>query len=92
MALTLSSPVRCVADVASREIAGEAVLLHLAQGTYFGLNGVATRAWALLSGGASMAEVHAALLEEYEVEPDVLRADLVAWAEALLAHGLIEER
>ena len=35
-------------DVVCREIEGEAVLLHLGTGIYFGLNAVGTRIWQLL--------------------------------------------
>ena len=36
-------------DVVSREVGGEAVLLNLATGTYFGLDGVGTEIWNLLA-------------------------------------------
>ena len=36
-------------DVVVRDLAGEAVLLHLGTGTYFGLDTVGTRIWHLLA-------------------------------------------
>jgi hypothetical protein len=89
VALSLSSTVTCAADATHREIANEAVVLNLASGTYFGLNEVATRAWGLLKAGASLADVHSALLAEYEVDAETLTRDLLAWAERLLHQGLI---
>jgi hypothetical protein len=89
--LSLSSRIACAADVTHREIAGEAVVLDLASGTYFGLNTVATRAWGMLKEGASLADIHAALLREYDVDAATLTRDLLEWADALLRRGLITE-
>lgn len=89
MALTLASPIVVVDDVTHREIGDEAVLLHLQDGTYFSVNDVGRRAWGLLVGGASLREAYDCLLAEYEVEPAVLEADLLAWADTLLTHRLI---
>jgi hypothetical protein len=74
-----------------RDLAGEAVLLDLEAGTYFGLNEVGTRAWNLLGGGgATLAAVHAALLVEYDAPPKQVWDDLLALVRDLLAHRLVE--
>ena len=39
----------CAPDILSRILDGEAVLLDLASGTYFGLNPVGSRVWELIS-------------------------------------------
>lgn len=63
-------------DVVSRVLDGEAVLLDLASGTYFGLNEVGTRVWELLEQPRTPAELRAALLAEFDVSEDVLARDL----------------
>ncbi len=64
------------ADVVSRVLDGEAVLLDLASGKYLGLNAVATRVWELLGEGQAFGAVRAALLDEFEVPAEVLDGDL----------------
>jgi hypothetical protein len=77
------------ADVVSRVIDGEAVLLDLASGRYLGLNEVATRVWELLGEGKTIGAVRAALLDEFEVPAEVLEGDLEKLFADLLARGLI---
>ena len=75
-----------------RDLAGEAVLLDPEAGIYFGLNEVGTRAWNLFGegAGATLAAVHAVLLEEYEAPPERIWDDLLALVRDLLAHRLVE--
>lgn len=91
MPLTLFTTLVPSGDVAFREIAREGVLLDLESGTYYGLNGVGTRAWALVQDGRDLRAVHAQLILEYDVDANVLEADLIAWAEQLLRDGLVRE-
>lgn len=92
MAVSPSTIVTPVDDVAFREIDQEAVILNLATGRYFGLNGVATRAWLLLAQGLSVGEAVRRLGEEYDVAADVLERDVIGWVETLLDRGLVTER
>lgn len=92
MAVSPSTIVTPVDDVAFREIDREAVILNLATGRYFGLNGVATRAWLLLAQGLSVGEAVRRLGEEYDVAADVLERDVIGWVETLLDRGLVTER
>lgn len=73
-----------------RELEGEAVLLDLDAGTYFGLNEVGTRAWALIGEGVALGGVREVLLREYEVAPERLWEDLLALVGELLEHRLVE--
>lgn len=76
-------------DVVARELGEETMLLDLASGTYFGLNPVGGRFWQLLEEGLNAAEARDRLLEEFEVEADVLDADLTSLLDELAAKGLI---
>jgi len=76
-------------DVVFRDLAGEAVILNLVSGTYFGLNEVGTRIWNLLAEHGSTEQVLASVLAEYEVEEAQLRQDLEALLQALTEKGLI---
>jgi hypothetical protein len=77
-------------DVIHRDLDGEAVILNLKSGTYFGLDPVGTRMWALISDLREPAKVLEALLSEYDVEEDRLRADLDHLIGQLVSHGLLE--
>jgi hypothetical protein len=73
-----------------REVQGETVLLHLDGGQYFGLDETATRIWQLIVEKGDLAEVEAALLDEFNVDKAVLSSDLGRIVDELLAKGLIE--
>ena len=76
-------------SVVSRELEGEAVILNLESGVYFGLNEVGTRIWALIQQGRSLRNVLEALQQEYEVNPQILENDLLQLVEQLQARGLV---
>ncbi|MEA3410015.1 MAG: PqqD family protein [Pseudomonadota bacterium] len=78
-------------EVMFQEVGGEVVLLDLASESYFGLDEVGARAWALLNEQGDLQAVYEAMLAEYDVEPDRLAADLADLAERLLEAGLVRE-
>jgi hypothetical protein len=88
MELTLRDSITIPDDVLFRELDGEAVLLNLESGVYFGLNGVATRMWQLMVERRSLAAVLETLAGEYDAEPKVLEADLLELGRQLCANGL----
>lgn len=88
--ITLDSRARPSEDVVFRELDGEAVLLHLADGVYFGLDPVGTRLWELIEEHGLLREVHAAALEEFEVPADVLERDLIGLVGQLAGKRLVE--
>jgi hypothetical protein len=68
----------------------EAVLLNLKTELYLGLDPVGTRMWAVLHESASIEAAYEALLAEFEVEPERLRADLDEFLDKLIGQGLVE--
>jgi hypothetical protein len=74
-------------DAVFRDLDGEAVILDLAAGTYFGLNAVGTRMWQLLEQHGRLRDVHDVLRREYDVESEVLEQDLLG-----LVARLVEAR
>jgi hypothetical protein len=77
-------------DVMFRILGGEAVLLNLASGTYFGLDEVGTRMWQLMSEHGSTDKVVEIMLEEYEVEESLLQSDLDKLVKDLTDNGLVQ--
>ena len=76
-------------EVLFQDLDGEAVLLNLQSGKYFGLDLVGTRVWNLLVEYGALPTTYQALLEEYDVDEDRLQSDLLALVDQLAAHGLI---
>ena len=76
-------------NVVSRELEGEAVMLNLESGVYFGLDEVGTRIWALIQEHGSLRKVFQVMQQEYEVAPQTLESDLLRLVEELRARGLV---
>lgn len=83
--------IRIHEKVLMTELQDEAVLLDLRTSCYFALNPVAARAFAMLAKDASLEDVFASLLKEFDVAPEVLRADLDAFINELLSAGLASQ-
>jgi hypothetical protein len=66
------------------------VLLDADRGLYFMLNGVAGRTWELLAAGEPVIAILQCLSDEYEVEREVLEADVAALIQHLLEAALVE--
>ena len=91
MAAMLGSSVVVVSrDQVSADLDGEAVILGFAKGVYYGLDAAGARVWNLIQTPRTVDEVCAALVEEYDVDPDRCRGDLFALFERLVAEGLVE--
>lgn len=76
-------------QVLARRAAGETVLLNLANEQYYGLDGVGSRLWELIEAGITFGQALAALLEEFDVAQEVLRADLNTVLADLSTNGLV---
>ena len=77
-------------EVIFQELEGEAVLLNMQSGIFFGLNPVAKRMWELLSELGQAERVLKQLLLEYDASEEKLRQDLVDFIEKLKSKGLVE--
>jgi len=86
---SLDLAVRVPEDVIFRELDGEAVILNLDTGMYFGIDAVGTRMWQLLETQASLREVWVALQAEYDATPERLERDLLDFVDGLSAKGLV---
>ena len=78
-------------DVLVQELAGEAVLLHLGRGYYFGLNEVGTAVWKELMNGVPVRQAYEHLLDEFDVTPERLHQDVTALVRDLLSQGLLQD-
>ena len=90
VSLSLASRVKISEHTLFQELSGEAVLLELSRGAYFGLDEVGTRIWQLLGDGRSLQESVAALVDEYDVTEQQGAEDLLALVRELEERRLIE--
>jgi hypothetical protein len=68
----------------------ESVLLNLDNESYYGLDDVGTRMLSVLNSSDSVQSAWLQLVDEYDVDREVLRDDLVSLVERLLEQGLVE--
>jgi hypothetical protein len=89
MMLPLDAEVGIPEDVVFRELDGEAVILNLESGMYFGLDAVGTRIWQLLDAHRTLRKTLEALEAEYDAPADRLESDLSDFVDRLQARGLL---
>jgi hypothetical protein len=87
--ITFTARLQPSPDVLLQELDGEAVLLNLQSGKYFGLNAVGLRMWQLLVASASVEAACAQLAGEFDVDAQVLRDDLQRLLSELIDHRLL---
>ena len=89
VALTLDSRVRPSDKTLFRNVEGEAVLLGLDAGAYFGLDPVGTRIWELLAERQLLRDVLSGIVQEFEVDEPRAEADLLRLVRELAARKLV---
>jgi hypothetical protein len=88
--LDRSALVQRVASVLSAEVDGEAVLMNVEKGFYFGLDDIGSDVWRRLEQPVGIAALAAALAEDYDGDPAVIEADVIALLSDMAANGLVE--
>ena len=76
-------------QTAGRVIDGLAFVVTPDDNKLHTLNGTATRLWTLAQAPLSVDDAAAALVEAYEVAPDVARVDAAAFLEDLVARAIL---
>ena len=84
------SVVRIVDGQVSSRLGDEVAILELDQGVYFGLNNTGAFLWNLMQEPVRVNEMHAALVEEFEVDTETAEQDLLRVLGELRDAGLIE--
>jgi len=68
----------------------ESVILNLDSERYYGLDDVGTRMLSVLTSSDSVQSAWEKLTEEYDIDHEVLRQDLISLVDKLLEQGLVE--
>ena len=72
-------------------LGGEAVILGLRDGVYYGLDVVGARVWALLAEPRRVPELVDAIVAEFDVTREQCERDLMALLDQLAARDLVRE-
>jgi len=90
MPVTFADRVKLPDDVLISSLQEESVILNLDSERYFGLDDVGTRMLSVLTTSTSIEAAYNLLREEYEVDAEVLKQDLLTLVDQLAEQGLIE--
>jgi len=88
--ISFADRVRVPDDVLISNLQDESVILNLDSERYFGLDNVGTRMLTVLNSSDSIEAAYQSLAEEYDVDRQVLRQDMLSLIENLLKQGLIQ--
>jgi hypothetical protein len=88
--IALDSIVVATKDQVSADLSGEAAILNLTSGIYYGLNEVGASIWKIIQEPKIVREIKETILREYVVDPGQCEADVMALLNELLSRGLIE--
>jgi hypothetical protein len=88
--ISKKSKVVIAKDVLSCDLSGEAAMLDLKSGRYYGLNPVGARIWNLLKEPRTVESLIQAVLAEYDVPREECERDALDILGRLASEGLIE--
>ena len=89
MTISFSDRVTVPDDVLLSSLQDESVILNLDSERYYGLDNVGTRFLSVLTTSESIESAYERLRDEYDVDPQILRTDLLALIENLIDQGLL---
>ncbi len=90
MLLELSQTITRHSDMLSAEIGGEAIMMSIEKGAYFGLNPVATRIWDLIEQPKSVAALIQTITDEYEVSTEQATDDVQVFVADMIERGIAQ--
>lgn len=88
--MTLHSTVQLSRDQVSCDLNGEAAILNLTTGVYYGLDPVGATIWKLMEQPRTVESIREAMLKRYEVDAERCQSDLFELLQKLTAEGLVE--
>lgn len=90
MSISFSDRVKIPDDVLISNLQDESVILNLDSERYYGLDSIGTRILSVLTTSDSIEAAYDRLVQEYDVDDQVLREDLLALVENLVEQGLVQ--
>jgi hypothetical protein len=90
MPLTQDSRIVLTTNLLSAEVDGEAVIMDMQSGNYFGLDAIGTEIFQLMAQPILVSELCRKLEAEFDATPETIREDVLHLCNEMLQHGLIE--
>jgi len=81
--------IRKQGDWLSAKVGDELVMMSAEKGNYIGLSEVGARIWELIETPQEIDAVCAQLMDEFDVAPEVCRAEVEVFLSELTTHGAI---
>ena len=88
--LTLDTPITRSSSLLSSNLAGDVVMMDIEQGSYYGLETVAARIWALTEQPTSIGALCDQLVTEYQIAPEQCQHVVMTFLSELLVRRIIQ--
>ena len=85
----MSGRIKRTDDILTAPLDDMLLMMSVAHGKYFGLNGAGPRIWELLEQPITEGDLVEALLAEYEVTPEICATEVAAFLTGLRERGLL---
>lgn len=72
------------------QVSDEGVILSLKNGKYYGVNSVGVCVWKNIQQAATLEEIEAAVMKEYDVDPETCHREVTVFLEEMLGEELID--
>lgn len=87
--LSLDLPLIRNPDLIAADMDGETVMMSIERGAYFGLGGIGSRLWDLLEQPTTVADMAAAICEEYSVDSETCLQDIQGFIAEMMENSLV---
>ncbi len=77
------------ADAATSAVGDETVILHLGNGTYYGLDPVGTHIWEMLANGVATRAICRRLADDYAIDQTTIESDARKFLSDLETQGIL---
>ncbi len=81
---------KSVVEHLSCDLNGEAVILNMRNGKYYGVDSVGSSVWDAIQTPVSFRDLQSAIMAEYEVDEETCRKAIRSFLEKMAREGLIE--
>lgn len=88
--VTIDSIIVVADDVVSCDLDGEAAILNIKDGIYYGLDPIGAKIWNLIQKPKRINEIIQVIIEEYDVKTEECQRDIIELIEQLLSNDLVK--
>jgi hypothetical protein len=88
--MNINRKYKAVAEHLSCDLNGEAVILNVKNGRYYGINEVGASIWAAIQTPASFGSIESAVLQEFEIDGETCREHIESFLQELTQENLVE--